>query len=215
MSLVRNDCQVACDNFSAPHLRPQMILCSLTSHHATSLNISGSQGSYSSFMIPFMLYATTQTLANVASTESSSSTSSNHWYWNILQYILTKSKNSSSHDKVHRSLCHLHLSNKDVLGCALDWNIEQEAIFMNQIANLVENPNIWCLVTRLQKWVHFCMRAGLVIVGDYMCPWKCFVHEQWYLILPILTLDGIITYNIIKGLVTSDQFLQFFWIQIF
>ncbi|KZP19646.1 hypothetical protein FIBSPDRAFT_697513, partial [Athelia psychrophila] len=30
-----------------------------------------------------------------------------------------------------------------------------------------------------------------------------------YSILPILTLDGIITYNIIEGSVTSERFLEF------
>ncbi|KIK35733.1 hypothetical protein CY34DRAFT_53568, partial [Suillus luteus UH-Slu-Lm8-n1] len=31
-----------------------------------------------------------------------------------------------------------------------------------------------------------------------------------YSILPILTLDGIITYDIIEGPVTSERFIQFF-----
>jgi hypothetical protein len=40
------------------------------------------------------------------------------------------------------TLCRLHLSNKDVSGRALERNIEQCAIFMNQMADLVENPNM-------------------------------------------------------------------------
>ncbi|KAG2351152.1 hypothetical protein BDR07DRAFT_1321117, partial [Suillus spraguei] len=38
---------------------------------------------------------------------------------------------------------------------------------------------------------------------------KCFVRGKRYSILPILTLDGIIAYDIIEGPVTSERFVRF------
>ncbi|KAG1731488.1 uncharacterized protein EDB91DRAFT_1058707, partial [Suillus paluster] len=38
---------------------------------------------------------------------------------------------------------------------------------------------------------------------------KCFVRGKQYSILPILTLNGIIAYDIIKGPMTSKRFMQF------
>jgi hypothetical protein len=38
---------------------------------------------------------------------------------------------------------------------------------------------------------------------------RCFGRGERFSILPILTLDGIITYDIVPGSVTSERFLQF------
>ena len=38
---------------------------------------------------------------------------------------------------------------------------------------------------------------------------KCFVRGRRFLILPIITLDGIILHDIIEGSVTSEQFVEF------
>lgn len=35
------------------------------------------------------------------------------------------------------------------------------------------------------------------------------MRGRWFSILPILTLNGIIAYDIVKGSVTSEQFVQF------
>ena len=108
------------------------------------------------------------------------------------------------------TLCRLHLSNKDVSGCALERNIEQRAIFMNRMANLVENPNMLMFGDEAAKNERTsARRQGWSLRGTRCVQQKCFVRGRRYLILPILTLDGIITYDIIEGLVTSDQFLQF------
>jgi hypothetical protein len=40
------------------------------------------------------------------------------------------------------TLCRLHLTNKDVLGHALEQNVEQQTIFMNQMADSVEDLNM-------------------------------------------------------------------------
>jgi hypothetical protein len=54
------------------------------------------------------------------------------WWWGAQISIFT----------LTCTLCCLHLMNKDVLGHALEWNIEQWAIFMNQIADLVGDLNM-------------------------------------------------------------------------
>lgn len=38
---------------------------------------------------------------------------------------------------------------------------------------------------------------------------RCFGRGERFSILPILTLDGIITYDIVPGSVNSERFLQF------
>jgi hypothetical protein len=40
------------------------------------------------------------------------------------------------------TLCQLHLTNKDVSGHALEQNVEQRAIFINQMADLVGDLNM-------------------------------------------------------------------------
>ncbi|KAF8336083.1 hypothetical protein F5887DRAFT_858536, partial [Amanita rubescens] len=38
---------------------------------------------------------------------------------------------------------------------------------------------------------------------------RCFIRGQRYSILPVLTLDGIITYDVVPGSVNSARFVQF------
>ena len=128
----------------------------------------------------------------------------------IQEQLLTRWGAQISISTLMRTLGRLHLSNKDVSGRALEWNIEQRAIFMNRMADLVENLNMLMFGDEAAKnertsaW-----RRGWSLRGNRCIQWKRFVHGQRYSILPILTLDGIITYDIIEGLVTSDRFLQF------
>jgi hypothetical protein len=50
---------------------------------------------------------------------------------------------------------------------------------------------------------------GWSLMGKRCIQWRCFVCGQRYSILPILTLDGIITYDVIEGSVTATQFIKF------
>jgi hypothetical protein len=52
-------------------------------------------------------------------------------------------------------------------------------------------------------------RYGWSLKGRRCIQRRVFVRGQRWSILPILTLDGIITYDIIPGSVTSKRFLQF------
>ena len=50
---------------------------------------------------------------------------------------------------------------------------------------------------------------GWALVGRWCVQQQFFVQGQRYSILPILTMDGIITHDIIPGSVTSERFIQF------
>lgn len=52
-------------------------------------------------------------------------------------------------------------------------------------------------------------RMGWSRVGTRCVQRRCFVQGRHYSILPVLTLDGLITWDIIEGSVTSEQFVQF------
>ena len=52
-------------------------------------------------------------------------------------------------------------------------------------------------------------RKGWSERGTRCMQQKCFVQGCHYSILPIFTLDGIITYDVIEGSVTGERFLRF------
>ena len=81
---------------------------------------------------------------------------------------------------------------------------------MNTIADIVTSPNMLMFVN---KSAHNCntsgRKQGWSFVGQHCIQHWCFVHGQWYSILPILTINGIITHDIIPGSITSECFIQF------
>ena len=104
----------------------------------------------------------------------------------------------------------MQLTNKDVSGRALERNVEQRAIFMNYMAEIVQDPNMLMFGDEAAKDERTCVRKrGWSLRGSRCIQRKCFVRGRRYSILPILTLDGIITYDIIEGSVTSERFVQF------
>ena len=50
---------------------------------------------------------------------------------------------------------------------------------------------------------------GYSQVGTRCVQWHCFVQGHCYPIFLVLTLDGLITWDIIEGSVTADRFVQF------
>ena len=128
----------------------------------------------------------------------------------IQEQLLTRRGTRVSISTLMRTLCHLHLTNKDVSGRALERNIEQRAVFMNQMADLVKDPNMLMFGDEAAKDERTSVRRrGWSLRGSRCVQRQCFVRGQRYSILPILTLNGIIAYDIIEGSVTSNRFLQF------
>ena len=81
---------------------------------------------------------------------------------------------------------------------------------MNQIADVVMNPDQLMFGDEAAKdeWTS-ARRKGWSERRTRCVQRKCFVQGRRYSILPILTLDGIIAYDVIEGLITRERFPQF------
>jgi hypothetical protein len=81
---------------------------------------------------------------------------------------------------------------------------------MNHIATVVPNPEMLMFVDEAAKNKRTSGRMkGWSLKGKRCNQRRCFVRGQRYSILPVLTLDGIITYDIIEGSVIATRFLEF------
>ena len=104
----------------------------------------------------------------------------------------------------------LHYSHKCVSARALERNDLLHSAFMNKIANEVPNPDMLMFIDEAACNRKTSARMkGWSLVGKKCVQRRYFICRQRFSILPILTLDGIITYDIIPGSVTSERFVQF------
>jgi transposase len=109
-----------------------------------------------------------------------------------------------------RTLRHLHCSHKCVSVHALERNDLQCSAFMNRIADVAPDPEMLMFVDEAaQNKKTSGRKMGWSLVGTRCIQRRCFVCGQRYSILPILTLDGIITHNVIEGSVTTETFVMF------
>ena len=109
-----------------------------------------------------------------------------------------------------RTLRRLHYSHKGVSACALERDDLLCSAYMNNIADIVTNPDMLMFVDEAARNKKSSARMkGWSLVGERCVERRCFGRGQRFSILPILTLDGIITYDIVPGSVTSERFLQF------
>jgi transposase len=81
---------------------------------------------------------------------------------------------------------------------------------MNQIGAEVPDPYQLMFIDESAKNDRiYARRYGWSRVGTRCVQRACFVRGKRYSILPVLTLDGIIAYDIIEGSVTSERFVRF------
>jgi transposase len=81
---------------------------------------------------------------------------------------------------------------------------------MNRIADIITHPDILMFVHKAARDRRTSGRPkGWASMGRRCIQHRYFVRGQQYSILPILTIDGIITHNIIPGSVTSERFVHF------
>jgi len=81
---------------------------------------------------------------------------------------------------------------------------------MNHIADIVTDPNMLMFGDEAAKDERTSARKrGWALRGSRCIQRRRFVRGRRFSILPILTLDGIIAYDIVEGSVTSERFLQF------
>jgi len=109
-----------------------------------------------------------------------------------------------------RTLRRLHYSHKGVSARALERDDLLRSAFMNMIADVITSPDMLMFVDEAARNDRTSIRAkGWSLVGKRCTQRRCFGRGQRFSVLPILTLDGIITYDIVPGSVTSRRFLQF------
>jgi len=109
-----------------------------------------------------------------------------------------------------RTLRRIHFSSKSISVKALERNETARAAFMNRIGQLVTDMDMVMFTDESAKDARNVGRMkGYSLVGTRCVQRRCFVRGKRYSILPILTLDGIIAYDIIEGSVTSDRFVRF------
>ena len=81
---------------------------------------------------------------------------------------------------------------------------------MNNIADIVTNHDMLMFSDEAAKDERTPVRRrGWSERGSRCVQRKCFVQAYHFSILLILTLDGIVAYDIIEGSVTSKKFIQF------
>jgi transposase len=128
----------------------------------------------------------------------------------IQEQLLVRRGVKISLSTLTRTLHRLHFSHKDVLGHALERNNKLRAVFMNRISDQVPDPNMLMFGDEASKDERTsACRRGWSLRGIRCIQRKCFVRGRRFSILPILTLDGVIAYDIIEGSVTSERFVQF------
>ena len=115
-----------------------------------------------------------------------------------------------SRSSITRTLHHLCYSHKHVATCALERNDLMRSAFMNKIADQVPNPNMLIFTDEATRNRRASARAkGWSLVGRRCIQRRHFIRGQRFSILPILTLDEIVAYDIIPGSVNSERFVEF------
>jgi transposase len=121
------------------------------------------------------------------------------------------------HRKIHisvptlcRTLRRLALTRKVVSARALERDDLLRSAFMNLIADEVPDPRMLMFIDEAARNRRTSQRSwGWALLGRECVQRWFFVRGERYSILPILTLDGIITYDIIPGPVSSKRFIEF------
>ena len=109
-----------------------------------------------------------------------------------------------------RTLRRLHITRKVVSSPAAERNEETRAIYMNRIAANVPDANMLVFIDEAAKDNRTSTRQyGWSTRGVRCRVPRCFVRGTRYSIVPAITLDGIIAYDIIEGPVDSQRFVKF------
>jgi transposase len=111
---------------------------------------------------------------------------------------------------VVRTLKQVAISKKQVSVRAVERNELLCAVFMNRLGALVRDPNMLMFLDESAKDERTSRRrSGWSIKGSRCIQSGRFVRGTRYSLLPVLTLDGIITHKVVEGSVTSEMFVNF------
>jgi len=109
-----------------------------------------------------------------------------------------------------QSLRRLHFSQKTVSVKALERNDLDRSAYMNVIGETITDPaQLMFIDEAARNKKNTTRKLGWSLRGRRCCQRRCFVRGQRYSILPVLTMDGIITHDILPGSVTSEKFVVF------
>jgi hypothetical protein len=104
----------------------------------------------------------------------------------------------------------LQLTRKKISFAASEWNEELRTCYMNCIGAEALDANMLLLIDEAAKDRRTSCRPNGRSFRERCCrEQRYFVRDVHYSILPAITLDGIITYDIIEGPVNSAHFLRF------
>lgn len=111
---------------------------------------------------------------------------------------------------LRRALQRLQITRKVVSASAAERNEELRALYMNRIGAEAPDANMLVFTDGAAKNKRTCARRyGRSPVGQHCQARQPFVRGVPYTILPAITLDGVIAYDIIEGPVDGERFLQF------
>jgi hypothetical protein len=128
----------------------------------------------------------------------------------IQEQLYIERRISVSYATLQRVLHRLRYTYKRVSARALERNDLLRSAFMNRIADEISNPDMLMFVDEAARNKKTSARTnGWSLMGKRCVQRQCFSRGERFSILPILTLYGIITYDIVPGSVTSERFLQF------
>ena len=104
----------------------------------------------------------------------------------------------------------MQVSRKQVSKHAFEWDECHHATWFNMIYELAPDPRMLMFTDESSKDEHTQHRPnGWSAIGTQCESSHCFICGKRYSIIPVLTLDGIITHDIVQGSVTSARFIQF------
>lgn len=132
-------------------------------------------------------------------------------YLDEIQALLLERRNTSvSIPTLSRTLRRIQYTKKRVSARAIERNEVDRAVYMNTIAEIAPDPEMLMFTDESAKDERTsARRTGWSAIGNRCVSRRVFVRGKRFSILPLLTLDGIITYDVIEGSVTADSFIKF------
>lgn len=132
-------------------------------------------------------------------------------YLDEIQALLLERRNTSvSIPTLSRTLRRMQYTKKRVSARAIERNEVDRAVYMNTIAEIAPDPEMLMFTDESAKDERTSVRGmGWSAIGNRCVSRRVFVRGKRFSILPLLTLDGIITYDVIEGSVTADSFITF------
>ena len=128
----------------------------------------------------------------------------------VQDYLCCQRRVSVSLSTLTRTLRRIDITNKAISRHAIERNEMLRAAFMNYIGHIITDPHqlMFTDESSIDRRT-MVRRKGWTKAGSRCVQRQHFVRGTRYSILPVLTLDGILTYDIIQGSVTSDRFIAF------